>query len=100
MGHAIFQKAAKRGDFFQKQIVFRSASARLIAGRSKRVRYDIDSGDMLAYGLHSSSFPGRSLIDAATTVCGTTIFCHIDHGGISIQIKRRRDVQGTLNGQA
>jgi hypothetical protein len=31
MGRAIFQKAAKRGDFFQKQVIFRSAWARLMA---------------------------------------------------------------------
>jgi hypothetical protein len=64
MGRAIFQKAAKRGDFFQKQVIFRSAWARLMAGRSKHVRYDIDGGDMLAYGLHSGSFPGRTIFFA------------------------------------
>jgi hypothetical protein len=64
MGRAIFQKAAKRGDFFQKQVRFRSAWARLMAGRSKHVRYDIDGGDMLAYGLHSGSFPGRAVFFA------------------------------------
>jgi hypothetical protein len=73
MGRAIFQKAAKRGDFFQKQVIFRSPWARLMAGRSKHVRYDIDGGDMLAYGLHS----------------GSLLFRHINHDGISIQIKRR-----------
>src|ERR1700730_17109034 len=61
MGRAIFQKAAKGGDFFQKQVTFRSAWAWLMAGRSKHVRYDIDGGDMLAYGLHSGSFPGRAI---------------------------------------
>jgi hypothetical protein len=64
MGRAIFQKAAKRGDFFQKQVIFRPAWARLMAGRSKHVRYDIDGGDMLAYGLHSGSFPGRRIFFA------------------------------------
>jgi hypothetical protein len=64
MGRAIFQKAAKRGDFFQKQVIFRSAWARLMAGRSKHVRYDIDGGDMLAYGLHSGSFPGHAIFFA------------------------------------
>jgi hypothetical protein len=64
IGRAIFQKAAKRGDFFQKQVIFRSAWARLMAGRSKHVRYDIDGGDMLAYGLHSGSFPGRMIFFA------------------------------------
>ena len=64
MGRAIFQKAAKRGDFFQKQVIFRSAWARLMAGRSKHVRYDIDGSDMLAYGLHSGSFPGRTIFFA------------------------------------
>ncbi|PNE11502.1 MAG: hypothetical protein CR217_08645 [Beijerinckiaceae bacterium] len=62
MGRAIFQKAAKRGDFFQKQVIFRPAWARLMAGRSKHVRYDIDGGDMLAYGLHSGSFFLATLI--------------------------------------
>jgi len=57
MGCAIFQKAAKRGDFFQQQVIFRSAWARLMAERSKDLRYDIDGGNMLAYGLHSGSFP-------------------------------------------
>jgi hypothetical protein len=65
MGRAIFQKATKRGDFFQKQVIFQSVPARLIAERSKRVRYDIDGGDMLAYWLHSGSFPSRTLFDAA-----------------------------------
>ena len=64
MGRAIFQKAAKRGDFFEKQVIFRSAWARLMAGRSKHVRYDIDGSDMLAYGLHSGSFPGRTIFFA------------------------------------
>jgi hypothetical protein len=49
----------------EKQVIFQSVPARLIAERSKRVRYDIDGGDMLAYWLHSGSFPSRSLIDAA-----------------------------------
>jgi hypothetical protein len=34
-----------------------SAWARLMAGRSKDLRYDIDGGNMLAYRLHSGSFP-------------------------------------------
>jgi hypothetical protein len=46
MGRAIFQKAAKTGDFFEEQVIFRSAWARLMAGRSKHVRYDIDGSDM------------------------------------------------------
>jgi hypothetical protein len=32
-----------------------------MAGRSKHVRYDIDGGDILAYGLHSGFFPGRTI---------------------------------------
>lgn len=64
MGRAIFQKAAKRGDIFQKQVIFRSAWARLMVGRSKHVRYDIDGGDMLAYGFHSGSLPGRTIFFA------------------------------------
>ena len=35
-----------------------------MAGRSKHVRYDIDGSDMLAYGLHSGSFPGRTIFFA------------------------------------
>jgi hypothetical protein len=40
-----------------------------MAGRSKHVRYDIDGGDMLAYGLlayglHSGSFPGHTIFFA------------------------------------
>jgi hypothetical protein len=85
IGRAIFQKAAKRGDFFQKQVIFRSAWARLMAGRSKHVRYDIDGGDMLAYGLHSGSFPGRTIFFATLVI---------------IQIKRRGDVQRILDDQA
>ena len=64
MGRAIFQKAAKTGDFFEEQVIFRSAWARFMAGRSKHVRYDIDGSDMLAYGLHSGSFPGRTIFFA------------------------------------
>src|ERR1700730_7335913 len=89
MGRAIFQKAAKRGDFFQKQVIFRSAWARLMAGRSKHVRYDIDGGDMLAYGLHSGSFPGRTIFFATLI---TTDY--------PFKLKRRGDVQRMLNGQA
>ena len=43
MGRAIFQKAAKRGNFFEN---------------------DIDGSDMLVYGLHSGSFPGRTIFFA------------------------------------
>jgi hypothetical protein len=36
MGRAIFQKAAKRGDFFEKQVIFRSdhADAEMTLDRS------------------------------------------------------------------
>jgi hypothetical protein len=71
MGRAIFQKAAKTGDFFEEQVIFRSAWARLMAGRSKHVRYDIDGSDMLAYGLHSGSFPGRAIFFATLTLIMT-----------------------------
>jgi hypothetical protein len=96
MGRAIFQKAAKRDDFFQKQVIFRSAWAWLMAGRSKHVRYDIDGGDMPAYGLHSGSFPRFffatlimteypfKLKDAVTFRMGIYIFNHTPNRNIGL----------------
>ena len=57
-----------------------------MAGRSKHVRYDIDGGDMLAYGLHSGSFPGRTIFFATLIMTENPFNL----------IKRRGDVQRML----